>query len=214
MRHAPKEEESNPMDSKGHTDLVAMMEKELQQEILPGENYDRMNGEESSGEAVEDVASTKPWLHDQEDRNKRTITDLYKAITSEDTNTMHRLLAPDLEWWFHGPPSHRHHLIPHLTATTSSSSSKPVLVPDLIVGFGSVTIAEGFDETNLVWWVHAWTTTADGVITEIREYVNTSVTVTRLGFHGSDDVVASAMCTSVWQSKLCDESVPGLILAI
>lgn len=128
---------------------------------------------------------------------------------------MHRLLAPDLEWWFHGPPSHRHHLIPHLTATTtSSSSSKPVLVPDLIVGFGSVTIAEGFDETNLVWWVHAWTTTADGVITEIREYVNTSVTVTRLGFHGSDDVVASAMCTSVWQSKLCDESVPGLILAI
>ncbi|XP_014503061.1 uncharacterized protein LOC106763377 [Vigna radiata var. radiata] len=157
----------------------------------------------------------KPWLHDQEDRNKRTITDLYKAITSEDTNTMHRLLAPDLEWWFHGPPSHRHHLIPHLTATTtSSSSSKPVLVPDLIVGFGSVTIAEGFDETNLVWWVHAWTTTADGVITEIREYVNTSVTVTRLGFHGSDDVVASAMCTSVWQSKLCDESVPGLILAI
>ncbi|QCE01030.1 hypothetical protein DEO72_LG7g2321 [Vigna unguiculata] len=134
-------------------------------------------------------------------------------MTSEDTNTMHRLLAPDLEWWFHGPPSHRHHLVPHLTATTTTYT-KPVLVPDLIVGFGSVTIAEGFDETNLVWWVHAWTTTADGVITEIREYVNTSVTVTRLGFHGSDDVVASAMCQSVWQSKLSDESVPGLILAI
>ncbi|KAK8467098.1 hypothetical protein PHAVU_008G251001 [Phaseolus vulgaris] len=127
---------------------------------------------------------------------------------------MYRLLAPDLEWWFHGPPSHRHHLIPLLTATATSSPSKPVLVPDHIVGFGSVTIAEGFDETNLVWWVHAWTTTADGVITEVREYVNTSVTVTRLGFHGSDDVVASAMCQSVWQSTLCDESVPGLILAI
>ncbi|TKY56561.1 Wound-induced protein 1 [Spatholobus suberectus] len=149
-------------------------------------------------------SQTPPWLENQEDRNKRAVTDLYKAIISKDRETVQRLLAPDLEWWFHGPPCHRHHLIPLLTG---SSSSRP-LVPDLIVGFGSVTIAEGFDETNLVWWVHAWTTTADGIITEVREYVNTSVTVTRLGLH------AAATCQSLWQSKLCDESVPGLILAI
>ncbi|XP_061354293.1 senescence associated gene 20-like [Gastrolobium bilobum] len=156
------------------------------------------------------------------DRNERVITELYKALISKDTDTMHRLLAPDLEWWFHGPPSHRHHLIPLLTGSPSSSTSSKPLVPDVIVGFGSVIVAEGYDETNLVWWVHAWTATDDGIITEVREYVNTSVTVTKLGLHAppsqtvaSSNVVAVAsMCQSIWQSKLCDESVPGLILAI
>ncbi|KAG4955033.1 hypothetical protein JHK87_040627 [Glycine soja] len=154
-------------------------------------------------------SSQKPWLEDQEDPNKRGVIDLYNAILSNDTDTMQRLLAPDLEWWFHGPPCHRHHLVPLLTGSSSKS-----LVPDLVVGFGSVTIAEGFDESNLVWWVHAWTTTDEGIITEVREYVNTSVTVTKLGLHVNNDDVVSATCQSVWQSKLCDESVPGLILAI
>ncbi|XP_027368463.1 senescence associated gene 20-like [Abrus precatorius] len=161
-------------------------------------------------------------LEDQESRNQRVVTDLYKAIVSKDTDTMYRLLAPYLEWWFHGPPSHRHHLIPLLTGSSSSSPSSKPLVPDLVVGFGSVIIAEGYDDTNMLWWVHVWTTSVDGIITEVREYVNTSVTVTRLGLHaqassqklGSTDVVAASTCQSIWQSKLCDESVPGLILAI
>ncbi|KAJ1437519.1 Wound-induced protein Wun1-like [Sesbania bispinosa] len=163
---------------------------------------------------------------EEEDRNKRAITGLYKALISKDTDTIHRLLAPDLEWWFHGPPCHRHHLIPFLTGSFPSSSSPTPnpLVPDLIVGFGSVIIAEGYDETNLVWWVHAWTT-VDGIITEVREYVNTSVTVTRLGNYGfhvpksktvpsSETVSPASTCQCIWQSKLSDGSVPGLILAI
>lgn len=156
---------------------------------------------------------------EEENGNKRVVMDLYKALVSKDTNTMHRLLAPYLEWWFHGPPSHRHHLVPFLTSSSTSSSPMP-LVPDLMVGFGSVVVAEGFDEANLVWWVHAWTT-CNGIITEVREYVNTSLTVTRLGLHEpksrtvtSSEVVASSTCQCIWQSKICDNSVPGPILAI
>ena len=164
---------------------------------------------------------------EEEDRNKRVVTDLYKALISKDTNTLHRLLAPDLEWWFHGPPCHRHHLIPFLTdssaSSSSSSSSNQHFVPDLIVGFGSVVIAEGYDDANMVWWVHAWTATIDGVITQVREYLNTSVTVTRLEMlapmsqnvgSSDDDDAASNKCQSIWKSTVCDESVPGLILAI
>lgn len=160
-----------------------------------------------------ELANSKTCLEEDQDCNKRAITDLYKAFLSNDTHTLHRLLAPDLEWWFHGPPCHRHYLIPLLTGS-SSSSQKP-LIPDIIVGFGSVTVAEGYDEANMVWWVHAWTI-VDGTITELREYVNTSVTVTRLGYAPklSSQIVAASKCQCIWQSKLCDGSVPGLILAI
>ncbi|KHN02123.1 Wound-induced protein 1 [Glycine soja] len=80
-----------------------------------------------------------------------------------------------------------------------------------MVGFGPVVIAEGFDDDHLVWWVHAWTVTADGLITQVKEYVNTSVTVTLL----SQQVLPNASkCQCIWQSRLCDESVPGLILPI
>jgi len=147
---------------------------------------------------------------EQEDHNKKLVTDLYKALISKDTNTMQHLLASDLEWWFHGPPCHRHYLVPFLTGT--SSISQKSLVPNLIAGFGSVIVAEGYDEKNMVWWVHAWSI-SNGIITEVREYVNTSVTVTKLGLH-SEDVVVGSTCRCIWQSKLCDGSVPGLILTI
>ncbi|KAK7305487.1 hypothetical protein VNO77_43393 [Canavalia gladiata] len=153
-----------------------------------------------------------------EERNKRVVKEFYKALTSKQTETLHQLLAPHLEWWFHGPPRHRHLLVPCLTG--SSQSPNP-LHPEHVVGFGSVVIAEGYDETNLVWWVHAWTVTEHGVITQVKEYVNTSVTVTRLGMatatpSSSSQVIqhASDKCQCIWQSTLCDESVPGLILAV
>jgi hypothetical protein len=149
---------------------------------------------------------------EKEEHNIKLVTDLYKALVSKDTNTMQQLLASDLEWWFHGPPCHRHYLVSLLTGSSSSSSSQKSLVPNLIIGFGSIIVAEGYDEINMVWWVHAWSI-SNGIITEVREYVNTSVTVTKLGFH-SEDVVVGSTFRSIWQSKLCDDSVPGLILAI
>ncbi|CAL8998868.1 unnamed protein product [Prunus brigantina] len=75
-----------------------------------------------------------------------------------------------------------------------------------------MVLVEGFDDCRSVSWVHAWTVT-DGIITQVREYYNTSVTVTRLS---SPEIRSqSGNCQSVWQSKLADnESVPGLVLAL
>ncbi|KAI9095031.1 hypothetical protein K1719_026495 [Acacia pycnantha] len=185
--------------------------------------------------ALFELANTEPLclLQEEVERNKRVVAELYTALISKDIRTLSRLLPSDLEWWFHGPPNHRHHLLPLLTGTSPSSSSVVVLVPDVVVGFGSVVIAEGYDEANQVWWVHAWTLTDDGVITQVREYLNTSLTVTRLGVGGGATSPSSSLwsstppplcssswsvdtctCQNIWQSKLCDESVPGLILAV
>ncbi|CAJ1960509.1 unnamed protein product [Sphenostylis stenocarpa] len=146
-------------------------------------------------------------LEEYVERNTIVVTELYKALTSKQTETLHGLVAQDLEWWFHGPPCHQHHLVPWLTGSTPSSKAP---VPEHVVGFGPVVIAEAFDEAHLVWWVHAWTVSVDGLITEVREYVNTSVTVTRL----SQALPNASKCQCIWESKLCGESVPGLILAI
>lgn len=150
---------------------------------------------------------------EKDEHNKKLVTDLYKALVSKDTKTMQHLLASDLEWWFHGPPCHRHYLVSFLTGSPSpSTSSQKSLVPNLIICFGSVIVAEGYDEKSMMWWVHAWSI-SEGIITEVREYVNTSVTVTKLGFY-PEDVVVGSSCRCIWKSKLCDASVPGLILTI
>ncbi|KDP21696.1 hypothetical protein JCGZ_03367 [Jatropha curcas] len=107
--------------------------------------------------------------------------------------------------------------------------------PEVIRAFGSVVIAEGCDPTRSISWVHAWTVT-DGIITQVREYFNTSLTVTRFGNQNqseSSDYSCSSSsssspsspkaeitpvhCPSVWESSLSNrvgKSVPGLVLAI
>nr|AAD23999.1 wound-induced protein WI12 [Mesembryanthemum crystallinum] len=102
--------------------------------------------------------------------------------------------------------------------------------PQSIVAFGSLVLAEGCDPTRSISWVHAWTVT-DGIITQVREYFNTSVTVTRLGAGNnntqsqpSDQIVPAAAhsshlhhCQPVWESSLANragKSVPGLIVAL
>ncbi|KAG7037026.1 Senescence associated protein 20, partial [Cucurbita argyrosperma subsp. argyrosperma] len=149
------------------------------------------------------------------------VTALYEALSSKDVETVHRLLAPDLEWWFHGPPSHQY-LMRLLTGVSSSSF---VFAPISIVAFGPTVLAEGYDTKRAVSWVHAWTIT-DGVITHVKEYLNTSVTVKRFATAADEespsssppyaeaDTLTTTNCQSVWQSKVCGESVPGLVLAL
>ena len=125
---------------------------------------------------------------------------LYEALNGRDHAAVHSLLAPDLEWWFHGPPAHQH-MMRLLTGGTSPSL------------FGSTVIAEGVsvagEDTKAAYWVHAWTVGSDGVITQLREYFNTDLTVTRLA--------AAAASKCVWQSRRPDRarnSLPGLVLAL
>ncbi|TKW27934.1 hypothetical protein SEVIR_3G290325v4 [Setaria viridis] len=90
--------------------------------------------------------------------------------------------------------------------------------------FGPTVLAEGTDATGALYWVHAWTVGPGGRVTEVREYCNTALVVTRLG--GGRDMEARAapasedVCSKaqqVWQSRLPDQArrnLPGLVLAI
>ena len=84
-----------------------------------------------------------------------------------------------------------------------------VFSPRSVDAFGSTVIAEGADDARQLYWVHAWTVGPDGVITQLREYFNTDLTVTRLA--------AATKCKCVWQSRRPDRatnSLPGLVLVL
>ena len=155
----------------------------------------------------------------EEQRNKFLVLRLYEALNGRDHAAVQALLAPDLEWWFHGPPKHQHHMMRVLTGGSSNNNKKQnsnfSFVPRSVdaLGCSSPVIAEGppADQCHIrntnVYWVHAWTVGPDGVITQLREYFNTDLTVTRLA--------AATKC--VWQSRRPDRatnSLPGLVLAL
>ncbi|XP_072985926.1 wound-induced protein 1 [Typha latifolia] len=116
--------------------------------------------------------------------------------------------------------------------TGASSDDAFDFVPRSVAAFGSTVLADGTDPTRSLYWVHAWTVGPDGVITQVREYFNTALTVTRFGY--SSDVSSpasssppptssskkgspSAHCWPLWQSDLPEtpgKSLPGLVLAI
>ncbi|KAH7840199.1 hypothetical protein Vadar_014037 [Vaccinium darrowii] len=174
----------------------------------------------------QDLANSEEIL--EESKNKRVVLALYEALSARDVDTVHKLLASDLEWWFHGPPSHQF----MMRLLTGSSTSSFNFVPQSVAAFGSTVLVEGCDHSRSISWVHAWTV-ADGIITQVREYFNTSLAVTRFANNNtseseseSDFSSASASasasasslhCPFLWESSVSDRvgiSVPGLVLAI
>ncbi|KAI3987218.1 hypothetical protein MKX01_031702 [Papaver californicum] len=176
--------------------------------------------------------------------NRRIVRALYEAIDGRDVETIRRLLASDIEWWYHGPPVHQY-MMQFLTGTssnsctgsrTSSASSSSSsdedfedsfsFVPSSITSRGSLVIVEGCDPSRLVSWVHVWTVSDDdnGIVTQLREYFNTSLTVTRFENNWNSNTNQSLSSSrpsrtfsAVWESKLSNtlgKSVPGLLLAI
>ncbi|KAJ1695384.1 hypothetical protein LUZ63_012082 [Rhynchospora breviuscula] len=153
----------------------------------------------------------EPDIIEEKNRNKFLVIKLYNALNSRDVETVHRLLTTDLEWWFHGPPHHQH-MMRLLTGT--SPDDLFIFITRSICVLGSVVLVEGTDITGLAYWVHVWTVGPHGVITQVREYFNTSLTVTRLG-DGTKD--SSLRSSPVWQSQMpnhSNKSLPGLVLAI
>ncbi|XP_012453985.1 wound-induced protein 1 [Gossypium raimondii] len=109
-----------------------------------------------------------------------------------------------------------------LTGASSDDPFRFEVDPVLVTTFGSTVIVEGCDNSRSISWVHAWTV-RDGTITQVREYFNTSLTVTRLGdsppsaCSSSTAEIAPVYCPYVWESSLSNrvgKSVPGLVLAI
>uniref|UniRef100_A0A0D9X377 Wound-induced protein 1 n=1 Tax=Leersia perrieri TaxID=77586 RepID=A0A0D9X377_9ORYZ len=143
----------------------------------------------------------------EQQRNQWVVLRLYEAINGRDHAAAGSLLASDLEWWYHGPPAH-HHMMRLLTGAGGPSSSsfkfKPISVDALPAS--DVVVAEGITTAG-GYWVHAWTVGPNGVITHLREYFNTDLTVTRLA--------AASSC--LWQSRRPDRhtnALPALLLAL
>ncbi|XP_024973646.1 wound-induced protein 1-like [Cynara cardunculus var. scolymus] len=151
-----------------------------------------------------------------EECHRNLLSNFYKALATRDATTVHRLLTPDIEWWFHGPPS-CNRLMGLLTGCSDDRSSF-TFDPLLVVSIGcSMVVAEGYlPENHNVSWVHALTV-VDGIITQVREYYNTSVTVTRFAKSANVHVLPQGgdNCQCVWQSMLTDhKSMPGLLIVI
>ncbi|WZY95888.1 hypothetical protein YC2023_068217 [Brassica napus] len=149
----------------------------------------------------------------EQTKNRDVVLKLYDALRSRDVDSVHRTLTPDLDYWFHGPPPHQ-----FLMRTLTGVSPPFQFSPLSVVSFGSTVIAEGCDAASSVSWIHAWTV-SHGVITQVREYSNTSLTVTRIGsvVAGRSAEIRASHCPSVWESKFsgrAGKSVPGLVLAI
>lgn len=175
----------------------------------------------------QELANSQESLEESDSSNQGVVLALYEALSSHSVDAVHQIVSPDLDWWFHGPPSHQY-LMRLLTGAPSKDTFR--FIPQSITSFGSFVLVEGCDHDRSISWVHAWTVT-DGIITQVREYFNTSLTVTRLGnsptqsppsafatsSSSSASEITSYHCPSVWESSVSDRvghSVPGLVLAI
>ncbi|KAK1387461.1 Wound-induced protein 1 [Heracleum sosnowskyi] len=149
----------------------------------------------------------------EETQNQRAVTILYEALRNRDANTVHGLLASDLDWWFHGPPSHQF-MMSLLTGTTLHNFFE--FIPQTVVVLGSTVLVEGSNQERSISWVHAWTFNATGVITHVREYINTSVTVTQLGDRTNtlSSEITTFHCAPIWKSSHTENSVPGIVLVL
>ncbi|CAK7325949.1 unnamed protein product [Dovyalis caffra] len=160
-------------------------------------------------------------------KNQEVVLAFYEALKSRDVDTILKILAHDLERWFHGPPSHQY-MMRLLTGEQKDNDVPFEFSPISITSFGNIVIVEGCDTSGSISWIHAWTVT-DGLITQVREYFNTSLTVTRFGNKSqpsdfkskskssSTAEITPVHCPSVWESSLSNrvgKSVPGLVLAI
>jgi ketosteroid isomerase-like protein len=152
----------------------------------------------------------------EEADNRRVVEQLYIALGSGDAKTVGRILAADLEWWFHGPP-HCDHMMRLLTGASTCYHFS--FNPKSITPAGDKVFVEG-RENETVYWVHVWTA-KEGIITQLREFFNTLLvardftpSLSRPAHLPGDEVAA---CLPVWQSefdKSQGQSMPGLVLAI
>ncbi|KAH7672551.1 Wound-induced protein Wun1-like protein [Dioscorea alata] len=138
--------------------------------------------------------------------NKNVIELLYTLITRGETEEATRLMASDLEWWFHGPPRRQHMMM--LLTGQSGALTGFRFEPRRVVEVGEWVVAEGEEEG--AYWVHVWTV-KDGVITQFREYFNTWLTVREVG------QVGPTKMDTLWQSEpraYLGRSLPCLVLAV
>ncbi|KAK6121983.1 hypothetical protein DH2020_044272 [Rehmannia glutinosa] len=85
----------------------------------------------------------------EETLNKGWCAPYADALNRRDAEAIHKILAADLEWWFHGPPSHQF-LMRLLTRRTGIHlpASCPTVSPPL----APPCSPEGFDQSRSIAW--------------------------------------------------------------
>ncbi|KAK8921778.1 hypothetical protein KSP39_PZI020836 [Platanthera zijinensis] len=154
---------------------------------------------------------------------KKIVLRLYKGIARGETGKVAALLAPDLDWWFHGPPG-RDHMMRILTGADEDHRSIFRFNPRRVEEAGRWVVAEGWELAADAYWVHVWVIDG-GIITQFRECFNTSVTVRELSPKLPPKTAAAGWPTggqrsvgpglTVWESQeRLGRSLPGLVLTI
>ncbi|XP_050212858.1 wound-induced protein 1 [Mercurialis annua] len=149
--------------------------------------------------------------NEKEIKNKAIINAFYKELAQLRMRAVAKLLATDLEYWFHGPP-HCQHMMRVLTGQAHRSEFR--FEPRSVEVIGDCVIAEGWEGAQ-AYWVHVWTL-KNGVITQFREYFNTWLTIEDISPEHRWEIGQGSTHT-LWQSHprdLYNRSLPGLLLAI
>ena len=148
---------------------------------------------------------------EEENANNILIKKLYEAISKEDIVALKSCLASELDWWYHGPPSHQYMKF-LLTGITRCKAY--IFNPNEIWVIGNRVFVEGPGKTPSSSWVHIWTV-KDNLCVVLREYVNTAVMVTNVTPSETNDLAHKV--PYIWQSCLARNlniNKPGIILAI
>ncbi|KAH9309781.1 hypothetical protein KI387_037692, partial [Taxus chinensis] len=133
-----------------------------------------------------------------EAENRRVVEQLYIALGDGDVDTAGKILAAELEWWFHGPPRCDHMM---RLLTGASTHLQFSFNPKSITAKGTKVFVEGRENESL-YWVHVWTVN-DGIITQLREFFNTSLVARDFTPSSFSPLPRGelAACLPVWQSE-------------
>lgn len=126
-------------------------------------------------EIMEENVSNASWTDSElENRNRRVVKMVYKALLrGGETEKIAKVVGKELEWRYHGPP-HCQHMMKMLTGESTQKNFKfrPRRMRSVM---GDRLIVEGWEDVG-EYWVHVWRL-EDGIITQLREYFNTLLTV-------------------------------------
>ncbi|AES69542.1 putative wound-induced protein, Wun1 [Medicago truncatula] len=156
-------------------------------------------------EIMEENVSNASWTESElENRNRRVVKMVYKALLrGGETEKIAKVVGKELEWRYHGPP-HCQHMMKMLTGESTQKSFKfrPRRMRSVM---GDRLIVEGWEDVG-EYWVHVWRV-KDGIITQLREYFNTLLTVV------SEDGNEGRLWRSTPWARV-QGSLPDLVLSI
>nr|GEY26440.1 hypothetical protein [Tanacetum cinerariifolium] len=70
------------------------------------------------------------------------MRDFYKVLAARDAKMVQYLLAPDIDWWFHGPAAHKYNLMQVLTGICEFDLNDSY--ESLVASIGTIVVAEGY----------------------------------------------------------------------